>query len=287
MAGPGMTAGKRRKRIPTGTAVRFGISCFFALLMFFPIYTTIIGGFKTNGQLLADPFGLPKPPIIDPLTTVLGRTGVFYIFLFNSILIAALTIGIVLVCSMAAGIALSKIDFKGNRTLFNFFLMGMLFPFTVAILPLYLQLRVLGLLGTRAGVILAEAAFNLPLSIFIFTGFFREIPRELQDACAIDGGGLLTFAAKVIVPLSTPVISTVSIIILVQSWNQFLLPLLVLDNAKMFTLPLGVMQFQGQFATGWNLIMSFITLAILPMAVFYFSLQRYVVQGLTAGAIKG
>ncbi|UCF95878.1 MAG: carbohydrate ABC transporter permease [Spirochaetaceae bacterium] len=286
-AGPGMTGRKRRGRISAGAAARFGVSCFFALLMFFPIYTTIIGGFKTNGQLLADPFGLPKPVIFDPLKAVLGRTGVFYIFLFNSAVIAALTILIVLVCSMAAGIALSKIQFKGNRTLFNYFIMGMLFPFTVAILPLYLQLRVLGLLGTRAGIILAEAAFNLPLSIFIFTGFFREVPRELQDACEIDGGGLLTFAARIIIPLSTPVISTVSIIILVQSWNQFLLPLLVLDDAKKFTLPLGIMQFQGQFATGWNMIMSFITLAILPTAVFYFSMQKYVVKGLTAGAIKG
>jgi raffinose/stachyose/melibiose transport system permease protein len=163
----------------------------------------------------------------------------------------------------------------------------MLFPFTVAILPLYLQLRVMGLLGTRAGVILSEAAFNLPLSIFIFTGFFREIPRELQDACEVDGGGMLTFAYKIVVPLSTPVVSTVSIIILVQSWNQFLLPLLVLDDARLFTIPLGVMQFQGQFTTGWNLIMSFITISILPTAVFYFSMQKYVVRGLTAGAVKG
>jgi raffinose/stachyose/melibiose transport system permease protein len=281
------SAGKRSWGISPGRIARFLLSLIFAVIMIFPIYTSVIGGFKTNGQFFSDPFGLPNPVTFEPIRAILGRSGVFYGFLANSVLIAASTILIVLVCSMAAGIALSKIDFKGNKTLFNYFLMGMLFPFTVAILPLYLQLRVMGLLGTRAGVILSEAAFNLPLSIFIFTGFFREIPRELQDACEVDGGGMLTFAYKIVVPLSTPVVSTVSIIILVQSWNQFLLPLLVLDDARLFTIPLGVMQFQGQFTTGWNLIMSFITISILPTAVFYFSMQKYVVRGLTAGAVKG
>ena len=285
--GPKTVAGIGRGRSGRAAAARFVLGLFLALIMFFPIYTSIIGGFETNGQLLSNPFGLPRPVTFEPIRTILGKSGVFYGFLLNSIIIAALTILIVLACSMAAGVALSKVSFKGNKTVFNYFLMGMLFPFTVAILPLYLQLRVLGLLGSRAGVILSEAAFNLPLSIFIFTGFFRQIPRELQDACEMDGGGLLTFARRIVVPLSTPVIATVSIIILVQSWNQFLLPLLVLDDAKMFTIPLGVMQFQGQFTTGWNLVMSFITLSILPMALFYFTMQRYVVRGLTAGAVKG
>jgi raffinose/stachyose/melibiose transport system permease protein len=125
------------------------------------------------------------------------------------------------------------------------------------------------------------------LSIFIFTGFFREVPNELQDAVFIDGGGLITFGTKVVLPLSTPVISTVTIITLIQSWNQFLMPLLVLDNPQKFTIPLGVMQFQGQFTTNWNQIMAFISISLLPMTLFYIFLQKYIVAGLTAGAVKG
>ena len=187
---------------------RFILSLSIALVMFFPLYTVIVGGFKTKGQLLSDPFGLPRPFTLEAYLSIMGRTGVFWGFLNNSLFIAALTILLVLGCSMPAGIALSKIEFKARTWIFNYFVMGMLFPLTTAILPLYLQLRGLGLLGSRLGVILAQTAFNLPLSIFIFTGFFREIPREFQDACAVDGGGIPTFSFWVLLPLSTPVIAT-------------------------------------------------------------------------------
>lgn len=279
-------AGGRRGKAAFALS-RFLISLGFAFVMFFPLYTVVVGGFKTKGQLLSDPFGLPRPFTLEAYQSIMGRTGVFWGFLNNSLYIAALTIVLVLVCSMAASIALSKIEFKGRSWLFNYFVLGMLFPLTTAILPLYLQLRGLGLLGSRLGVVLAQTAFSLPLSIFIFTGFFKEIPREFQDACQVDGGGIPTFSLHILLPLSSPVIATVSILMLIQSWNQFLLPLLVLDNSKFFTIPLGVMQFQGQFTTAWNQIMAFISISVLPMAIFYFAMQKYVVRGLTAGALKG
>ena len=267
--------------------LRFTGGLVLAFLIFFPLWTNIAGGFKTTGQIFADPFGLPKPFTVEGYKTVLGRTGAFWSFFLNSTLIAAFTILITLFSAVLAGIALSRIRYRGRELLFNFFVMGLLFPLTVAILPLYIQLRNFGLLGTRTGVILAEAAFSLPFAIFVLTGFFRDIPWELQDAVAIDGGGILTFAFRVVFPLSAPVVTTVTIITLISSWNQFLLPLIVLDDAKAFTIPLGVMQFQGQFTTGWNLVMALITISIIPVALFYVFLQKYVVAGLTAGAVKG
>lgn len=275
------------KWIQSRHVIQFIVSLILALIMFFPVYTVIIGGFKTRGQFVNDPFGLPRPFTLEAYEGILGKSGQTWIFMVNSIIIVVFTILIILVFAMAAAAAVSRIKFKGSKLLFNFFVMGMLFPLTVAILPLYLQLRNFGLLGSRAGVIIAEAAFNLPMSIFIFTGFFRDIPMELQDACEIDGGGIFTFIGKIVLPISTPVVATVSIITFIMSWNQFLLPLLVLDNSKLFTVPLGIMQFQGQFTTGWNLIMAFITVAMLPIAIFYFTMQKYVVAGLTAGAVKG
>jgi len=278
-------SGKKRRR--SEGPVKFIISLLCALLMFYPIIVVILGGFKERGQISIDPFGFPNPPTLETYRLILIASSEYWRLLLNSIIVAASTISIVLVFSMAAGIALSRIEFPGRRLLFNYFIMGMLFPLTVAILPLYLQLRDLGLIGSRLGVIVSEAAFKLPLGIFIFTGFFREIPRELQDACSIDGGGILTFFRKIVIPISTPVVSTVSIIVFVESWNQFLLPLLVLADAKSYTIPLGIMQYQGQFASGWNQIMAFITLSILPIAIFYFLMQKYVIEGLTAGAVKG
>lgn len=258
-----------------------------AFLMFFPILTVIMGGFKEKGQIFSDPFGIPRPPTIETFVEILGSASSYWVLLFNSIFITGATISIVIIFGMLAGVGLSRIKVPGQQLVYNYFLLGLLFPLTVAILPLFLQLRSLGLIGSRFGVILIEAAFNLPLSIFILTGFFKNIPNELQDACYIDGGTIFIFFRKILIPLSTPVISTVTIIVFVASWNQFMLPLLVLSDTKLYTIPLGVMQYQGQYASGWNQIMAFITLSMLPIAIFYFILQKYVVEGLTSGAIKG
>ncbi len=271
--------------------LRFVISLIVAFIMIFPVMVLFFGGFKDQGEIFSNPFGIPTPPTFETYKLILGVTSSYWRFLLNSMIIAISTVVLVNILSMFAALGLSRIKFWGQKALYNFFLMGMLFPLTVAILPLYLQLRSLkltiGVGNSMLGVILAEAAFNLPLSVFIYTGFFKDIPNELQDACNIDGGTLMTFFRRIIVPLSTPVISTVTIIVFIQSWNQFLLPLLVLSNDKAYTLPLGVMQFQGQFSSNWHQIMAFITLSILPISIIYFILQKYVVEGLTAGAVKG
>jgi raffinose/stachyose/melibiose transport system permease protein len=266
---------------------RIIISGLTAFVMFFPILTVILGGFKEKGQIFSDPFGIPNPPTLTTFMEILGTSSSYWTLLFNSILISGSTIVIVIVFGMLAGVGLSRIKIKGQNLVYNYFIMGLLFPLTVAILPLFLQLRSLGLIGTRLGVVLIEAAFNLPLSIFILTGFFRNVPNELQDACSIDGGTIFTFFRKVLIPLSTPVISTVTIIVFIASWNQFMLPLLVLSDSATYTIPLGVMQYQGQYASGWNQIMAFITLSMLPIAIFYIVQLRYVVEGLTSGAVKG
>jgi len=278
---------KASSRKNLGNLIRSFIGLIVSVIMIFPIYATIVGGFKGKGQVFVNPFGLPAPLTLETYEAILIRGGQFWTFLLNSVLIVAGVLLIVLFFSMTTGFVLSRISFKGNKALFNFFIMGMLFPLTVAVLPLYLQLKNFGLLGSLWGVILSEAAFNFPLSIFIFTNFFKDIPRDLQDACLIDGGSQFLFFYRIMVPLSRPVISTVSIIVFIMSWNQFLLPLLVLSEPNTVTIPLGVMQFQGQFTTGWNYIMAFITISILPMAIFYYALQRHIVAGLTTGAIKG
>jgi raffinose/stachyose/melibiose transport system permease protein len=262
-----------------------GIIC--ALVFFFPVYIVLIGGVKSNNQLVNDPFGLPHPFISEAYRMILLKSRAFWVFLGNSIVISGQVILLTLVSTIMASLALSRLSFKGREIIYNFFIAGMLFPITVAILPLYLQLRNFGLLGTRTGLILAQSAFSLPMGIFIMTGFFRDIPHDLQDAVSIDGGNFFTFGFRIVLPLSTPVLSTVTIITLIQSWNQFLMPLLVLNDAKKFTIPLGIMQFQGQFTTNWNQIMAFITIALMPMTLIYIFLQRYIVAGLTAGAVKG
>jgi len=267
--------------------VRILVVVLLSIITLFPIYAVLVNSFKPNGEIFATPFALPAAPTLAAYVGILTKNADFWIFLTNSILVALGTIGINLLVSFMAALALSRLQFKGRTILYNYFIMGMLFPLSVAILPLYLQLRSLNLIGSLNGVVLSQVAFTIPMSVFILTGFFKEVPLELQEATQVDGGGIWTFGFKVLLPISGPVLSTVTILTFIQSWNQFLLPLLVLDNRKTFTIPLGVMQYQGQFTSGWNFIMAFITISMIPMVLFYLFLQKYIVSGLTAGAVKG
>ncbi len=167
------------------------------------------------------------------------------------------------------------------------YFLGLLFPLAVAILPLYLQVRATGLLDTYMGVVLPQVAFQIPLQVLLLRGFFKAVPMELQDACEIDGYGPLGFLWFIVVPLSTPILATSGILTIVASWNNFFLPLLVFNNPIRFTLPLGVMAFQGQHASDWNLILGYLTLAMLPAIALFILAQKYIVAGLTGGAVKG
>lgn len=267
--------------------IRMLVILVLSIVVLFPIYAVLVNSFKTNGEIFSTPFSLPVAPTLAAYIGILTKNADFWIFLTNSCLVALGTIGLNLLVSFMAALALSRLRFKGRTLLYNYFIMGMLFPLTVAILPLYLQLRSLKLIGSLNGVILSQVAFAIPMSVFILTGFFKEVPQELQEATQVDGGGIWTFGFRVLLPISGPVVSTVTILSFIQSWNQFLLPLLVLDNRKTFTIPLGVMQYQGQFTSGWNFIMAFITISMIPMVLFYLFLQKYIVSGLTSGAVKG
>jgi raffinose/stachyose/melibiose transport system permease protein len=145
----------------------------------------------------------------------------------------------------------------------------------------------LGLVDDYLGLILAHLIGALPFMAWILVGTFADIPRDLEEAAAIDGYGTFGFLFRIVVPLSTPILATVSVLTLVASWNNFFTPLLVLNTQKRFTLPLGVMDFMGEHAADWNMILAFLTLAMVPAVLIYVLCQRYIVAGLAAGAIKG
>jgi raffinose/stachyose/melibiose transport system permease protein len=170
---------------------------------------------------------------------------------------------------------------------FVLFTLGLLFPVAVAILPLFITLRQTGLLNNPLGIALPQAAFGLPLSIVILRPFFRSIPRDLEDAAAIDGCGPLRFYWSVMLPLSRPVLSTIAVLTIVGSWNAFLLPLLVLTAPEQWTLPLGINNISAQYVTDTAAILAYTTAAMIPALTFYFIAQRQIVSGLTAGGVKG
>jgi raffinose/stachyose/melibiose transport system permease protein len=269
--------------------IQYTICIFFVFVVIIPIGVTILGGLKTTGELRVNPFGLPNPPQwqnhIDILTHTLGAQ--YWTNLFNSTVIMVLTVVTGLTLCTMAGFVLARIKFLGRTLIFNFFLLGLLFPIAVAILPLYIQLRNLDLLNNYLGVVLPQVAFGMPWNIMLLRGYFSSIPKEIEDSTAIDGGGPIRFLIWIVIPLSKPAIATVGVLQMVASWNNFFLPLLVLDNSKLFTLPMGIMDYQGQYQVNWALVMAFITLSIIPAVVFYIFAQKQIVAGLTGGAIKG
>jgi raffinose/stachyose/melibiose transport system permease protein len=268
--------------------VKYAVCAIVLLVIAVPLYISVMGGYKSVGQLRAQPMALPMPFVWTQYSDQLaGKVGAFWPELANSLIVGLGTVGVVLIAGTFAGYALARMRFRLNGLIYAYFQLGLLFPLAVAILPLYLQLRAFHLLDTRLGVILPQAAFGLAMMLMLLRGFIKAIPNELEEAAAIDGYSRFGFLFRIVVPLSTPILATVSVLTLVASWNNFFTPLLVFNSEKKFTLPMGVMNFMGEHAADWNLILAFLTLAMIPAVVLYILCQRYIVAGLTGGAIKG
>jgi raffinose/stachyose/melibiose transport system permease protein len=267
-------------------AAKYAICGFIALVVLIPLALAVLGGFKNNADLLTRPFSWPNPVELGNYRDVIVSEA-FWRLMGNSTVVMLITaVGVVMLASMAAFV-FARIRFPGRELLFNFFTLGLLFPLTVAILPLYITLRQAGLVDSLWGIILPQIAFGLPANILILRGFFASVPLELEEAAAIDGCGTFGFFWRILLPLVRPALAAVVVLTMVASWNNFLLPLLVLNNEQLYTLPLGIMQYQGQFGTDWARVLAFVSLALVPTLIFYFFAERHIVAGLTAGAIKG
>jgi raffinose/stachyose/melibiose transport system permease protein len=250
-----------------------------------PLTFSILGGFRTNLQLVEDPVGLPNPWVGENYTAIL-TSGAFWRQVRNSTVIALLTVLLVLPAASLAAFVIARYVFKGRELVYGLFTLGLLFPVAVAILPLFIMLRQIGLLSNPLGVALPQAAFGLPIAIIVMRPFFRAIPNELQDAAAIDGCGPFRLYWSVMLPLSRPVMSTIAVIAIVGSWNAFFLPLLVLVDPSEHTLPIGVNNISAQYSTDYARVLAYTSLAMIPALLFYAIAERQIIGGLTAGAVK-
>jgi raffinose/stachyose/melibiose transport system permease protein len=261
------------------------VALLLTAIVLVPIGFVVLGGFRTTGQIAADPVGLPDPWVKHNYVSVITSSA-FWRQLGNSVIVAAIATGLVVSVSAMAAYPLSRMQFRGREALFVFFTFGLLFPVAVAALPLYLLLRQLGLLESLLGVALPEAAFAIPITIIILRPFMRAIPAELEDAAAMDGCGRFGFFLLVLVPLSQPALVTVTILSVITSWNNFILPLLVLTDPSKWTLPLGVAQYSSEHSADTAAILAFTTLSMVPALLFFLAAQRRIVGGLS-GAVKG
>ncbi|NEA58275.1 carbohydrate ABC transporter permease [Streptomyces sp. SID13666] len=251
-----------------------------------PLIYAVISGFKSTGELTTNPFGLPEHWKTGNYTGILGD-GMFWRQIANSAGIAIGTASCTVAVSAMAAFVLARYAFRGRELFYALFTIGLMFPFAVAVLPLFLLLRNFDLLDNPLGVILPQAAFGLPMTIIILRGFFRTIPAEVEEAAIVDGCGKFRFFWKILLPMARPALGTVSVLAIVASWNNFFLPLLVFNDPKWQTIPVGVQQFQGQYSTDYALVLAYIVLAMVPALAFYAVAERQLIGGLTAGATKG
>jgi raffinose/stachyose/melibiose transport system permease protein len=278
---PGRSSG-----VSAGVIGKYVICLVMAFLVLGPIAVAVMNGFKSKGQVMNRPFSLPDPVLWSNYTDIL-RSDAFWRQLSNSTLVMLATTLLVIGLASSAAFVFARMPFRGRELLFTYYVLGLLFPVTVAILPVYLLIRRIGLVDSLWGIILPQVAFLLPLSVIILRNFFLSIPRELEDAAYVDGATSLQFFWRILLPLSRPALAAVAVLTMVYSWNNFFLPLVALNSEGKWTLPLGVMQFSGQYSSDWGAILAFVSLAMIPAIVFYLIAERQIVAGLTAGSLKG
>ena len=266
------------------------IMIFAALLVLagvvvYPILATALNGLKGLSELRTNPLGPPHVWAWSNYWDIL--TGYrYWQVLGNSLVIALLTVALTLALSSMAAFTFAHLRFFGDKFLLSYIQLGLLFPAATAILPLFIKIRDLGLLDSYWGVVLPQVAFSLAMGVLLLRNAFKQLPSELLDAAMMDGCGYFRYFFYVTLPLSGPILSTVAVISFVGSWNGYLLPLVVLDSESRYPWTLGLMAYQGQYMTSWQLVLAFITLTILPAILMFLMAQRYIVAGLTAGAVK-
>ena len=255
-------------------------------LCLLPLWATFIGGFKSTGDLRTNALGLPKQWVSENYLSILYDPR-FWQMLGNSAFIAFFTVLLVLIVSSMAAFTFAHLRFAGRRFMADYLAIGLTFPFATAVLPVFIRVRDLGLLDSLWGVILPQVAFQLSFSIVLLRGFFAELPKELFEAALIDGCSYRKMFLQIVLPLSRPILATVGVLALVGSWNNFLLPLVMINRDALYPWPLGIMQFQGQYGTDWGKVLAFVSLTIVPAVGFYLLAQKQIIAGLTAGAVKG
>jgi raffinose/stachyose/melibiose transport system permease protein len=272
--------------VTIGPVLRYAILFIVAGGVLIPLIATALGGFKSLGELRVNPFGLPSEWEWGNYWNILASPR-YWQLMGNSLVIASLTVVLTVAAAAMAAFVFVHVRFFGARFLLNYLLLGLMFPAATAILPLFIKIRDLGLLDTYWGVVLPQVAFGLAMSVLLFRNAFRQLPSDLFDAALIDGCGYFRFFWYVTLPLSLPILATVAVIVFVHSWNNYLLPLIVLNRDSLYPWPLGIMVYQGEYSTDWNLVLAFITLTILPAIIMFFAAQKYIVAGLMAGSVKG
>lgn len=254
-------------------------------LMLFPVVIMVFSAFKNSRQIFQDPFGIPDFTNWANFAKMATQSN-FLLYLFNSFVVTGASILAILVLGIMASYALGRYNFRGASLVLLFFMAGLMIPLKLAIIPLFILYRDLGLLNTQLALIATYTAMGLPSTVFIMTGFIRTLPSELEDAARMDGASEARILWSVMLPLCRPAMVIAAIYNLVPIWNDFFFPLVFIQKDSLKTLPQGLSTFIGEFNTDWGVMFAGLTLAAAPITIVYILLSKQFISGMTSGAVK-
>lgn len=265
---------------------RYAVLIILFCVTIIPFLVLPVVSLKTKKDFLVNPLTLPATLNFMNYVEVFKRSNIMGA-LTNSLILLIGSVSLEIVLGALTAYALTKMKFKHASTFSAVFLAPMIFPVQSISVPMYLIFKRLNLLNSYFGLILIESAISMPMTIFMMTSFMKTIPIQISESATIDGAGHSTILFKLIVPLLKPVISTIAVVCGVSVWNAFYIPMIMLTKQSMRTLPLTIYDFMGMYESDWTLLCACIVLVILPIIIMYCFLQKNIINGVTAGAVKG
>lgn len=278
---------KRKTRRRSGRKwLLFFVALILVLILDYPIFAIFLNAFRSTTEILSTVSIIPQHPTLDNFSYLTERTN-FWGFFINSIIVAGIATIITIICAAAAGYTLSRYNQRAVRGYSRSLMLVQMFPLILALIPLFIIFHTLGLVNTYWSVILVYLVLNLPFATWMFEGFFDAIPRELEEAARIDGCSRIKSLTKIVLPLSGPGTAAVTIFTFLLCYNEYLIASVFLRDPTTMTIPVGIQSFMAQYSTDWGSLMAAAALASIPTIIFFLFVQKYMVKGVVAGAVKG
>ena len=277
---PNPESRRRRQWLP---AIGLVVLVLFAA---FPFYWTIVASLTPEAALFREPSLWPRELVLDHYRALFAERD-FWVPIRNSLVVAGVTTAFCVTVGMMAAYALARLRFRGKAAILGFILAVTMFPQISIVSPLYLLLRALRLINTYPGLIMPYMTFAMPLTVWLLVGFLRQLPRDLEEAAFVDGATRWQSVTRVLLPIAAPGLATTAILTFIYCWNEFLFALAFTLGPERQTVPVAIALFRGQYQVPWGQVLAAAVMATAPVAAVVLLFQRRIVQGLTAGAVKG
>jgi len=273
------------RRFPYRLIWLYPLLTLLAITIVFPLFWMFYSAFKTNSAVLSDPFSFPLHPTLDNFKALLAEGELPY-WLRNSAFITAVSVVLVVILSAAAAYGFSTFEFRGKNVLFAFLILGLMIPPQALVIAGFKWLSILHLTDSFGGLIFTYCSWT-PFGILVLRNFFDAVPKDLREAATIDGASHLVIFWRVLLPLARPAVSTIAIFNVIWIWNDFIYPLVYIESQDKYTVPVGVLQFQGRSSSALGEQMAVLAVATAVPLIVYFLFRRHFVRGVLEGAVKG